>query len=325
LKKELTWVFELPHYHFGAGGIHAIIQLASVSRQFGIKPHIRFQRHFIKENYRYICQGMDYSIGLPDTSFPEADIVLTYSDTPYLEKLLMLPQAHKIAIYMLSYGMAIEREKRNVQFKNVTVFTSSKRTSKLIGERANFVGHSHDFENFYIEPDIKREKIAVILYHPEKNKRYNLAVQVVNELVITRMIDEVIIFGMNSYFENAPKPLGFKYFVPNTKRAEIREIFSKVSLFIMPSVTEGLNLTPIESTLCGCPAVICDGAIGEFFNHAETCYIAEKDNLQELVDYSKLILSNNFNELFRQRMLEITKNYTWENVILNMKKVLYGI
>jgi len=72
--------------------------------------------------------------------------------------------------------------------------------------------------------------------------------------------------------------------VKEDRKDEIRRIFSRSSAFIMPSISEGLNRTPIEATLCGCPSVICDGAIDDVFFNNKTCLIAEKDNFDDLLE-----------------------------------------
>lgn len=92
----------------------------------------------------------------------------------------------------------------------------------------------------------------------------------------------------------------------------------------MPSISEGLNLTPVESTVCGCPAVICDGAIDELFYNSETCFVVEKD--------SKLMMSNRVQEVminfekysdhFRKNITAILTEYTWEMVVEKMIKLM---
>jgi len=109
---------------------------------------------------------------------------------------------------------------------------------------------------------------------------------------------------------------------PNATRIEVLNIFQQCSVFIMPSVTEGLNMTPIESTLCGCPAVICDGAIDEIFINGATCFIAEKNNFENTLAYAKVILEGNFSNNFYENMKAILSRFTWGKTIANIEKVM---
>ena len=77
----------------------------------------------------------------------------------------------------------------------------------------------------------------------------------------------------------------------NASREQIRHLFNQSRVFISTSNSEGLNLTPVEATLCGCPAVVCDGAIGELFIDGHTCYIAKEGDYFDVLNCAIALLS----------------------------------
>jgi glycosyltransferase involved in cell wall biosynthesis len=322
-------VFELPHYHFGAGGIAATIQLMEEMQRQGVKVHLRFQRQYPGIDYSKIGLSFPYSIGYPDKTFPECAVCITYSDTTHLAALAALPQVKRVAVNMLSYGMAPVREKFNATFPGVIVLSTTARTARMIeadgGGPVHVTHHGHDWENFYPEPGVYpgKARLGALLYHNEPDKRYDLGVKIMDRLCAEGFLDGVLTFGTHIGYLKHRHPKKHIRFYLNAVRAEVRELFSKASVFVMPSVTEGFNLTPIESTLCGCPAILCDGAIGDKFFHGENCFIAEKDNAEEMLEMARqLIRFPVTGENFRLKMAEIVKPYTWE---LCVNKILEAL
>jgi glycosyltransferase involved in cell wall biosynthesis len=97
----------------------------------------------------------------------------------------------------------------------------------------------------------------------------------------------------------------------------IRNIFNTSHAFISASNTEGLNMPPVEATLCGCPSVLQDGAFGELYINGMNCFHAQDE--QEIYDFTEEILQNPcYREQFRKDMEERVKMHTWGNVIKNL-------
>jgi glycosyltransferase involved in cell wall biosynthesis len=92
----------------------------------------------------------------------------------------------------------------------------------------------------------------------------------------------------------------------------------------MPSISEGLNLTPIESTLCGCPTVLCDGAIDEIFFNNKNCLVVDKNNVGQMEAMVLTVLDSfeSHSSKFMKRMRFVIKSYTWNTVIENILKLL---
>lgn len=312
-------VFELPRYDSTSGGINESIKIAN---HFNPLPVLRFQR--LIEKYPQIENS--WSVGYPDNTFPDCDVCITFSDTATLQELIDLPQVKKVMIYMLSYGMSIYKERKNVTNKNVTVMCSTKKLEDAIskeGVKVHRVGFALDMNGMYNE-NKERKNYLGLLYHHSVDKKYKTGVSVADYLYDNNIIDGVITFGGARDYEKHTHPKGLVKHYSNANRDEIHEIFNTCKVFLMPSISEGLNLTPIEATLCGCPSILCDGAIDEIFFGEKNCVIVEKENVEQMISNTKSILDNFdfLSKKFSKNMSNIVKNYTFENVINNITKLM---
>lgn len=317
LANKLT--FELPYHSLECGGIKETELLAKL---IGNDVSLRFQR--LTNHYPQIENP--WSVGFPDNTFPDTDICITYTDTPYIEELVRLPQVKKVFLYALSYGMAIERERKNVLYPGVTVLCTTKKIEDAIiadGGIVNRVGFGLEMNEMFNE-NKTRERYLSLLYNHIPCKSYELAVRVADILFQRKLINGVITFGRKDGYKNFNHPIGLVNHYSCASREEVREVFNRSKCFLMPSVSEGLSLTPIESTLCGCPAIICDGAINEVFFNNENCIVTEKNNVELMVETVTNTI-NSFDQLshkFEYKMREVVKEFTWDKVIENIKKIL---
>lgn len=312
--KDFKIVVELPFYSSTSGGVIRMMENAKYLSSKNINTIIRFQRLV-----KYPCLELKWTVGLPDNTFPDCDVCITYSDNPYLEDLLKLSQVKKVIVYMLSYGMSIERERKNVSLNKVIVTCSTKKIQNAILKDNKFIkvhriGFEIDTKGLY-NLNKKRNKYLAILYHPSKNKHYEMSVKIADNLFKENKIEGVITFGCDNEYNKYNHPIGLVKHYSEANRDEIRDIFNNCVCFLMPSTTEGLNLTPIEATLCGCPSVICDGAINEVFYDLDNCLIS---NFNEIELEKKVVdIINNF-EVYSikfQKNMELTiKKFTYENL-----------
>ena len=322
---QKLWTVELPRYVETSGGIVQTKEL-TVELQKKHKVHLRIQKSNPSLDYSKVDFKVPYSVGMPDKTFPTSEVVITYSDNPYTDLLTKLPQVKRTLIYMLSYGMCFERERKNVFNPKVTVMSSTNRTKKLIekeGIKCNCVGFGLEMQNFYVDKLIERKRYAALLYHYSPDKQYELGVKICDELYNQKLIDGTVTFGTSQDYENYKHPVSLIKNYQDASSEQVRNIFNECCVFIMPSITEGLNLTPVESTLCGCPSVICDGAIDDLFFDGETCFIAEKNNFEDVLEKTKILLSNStFSSVFRNNIANLLSKFTWEKTVLNIEKIL---
>jgi len=310
-------VFELPFYSPNSGGITESIKFAQK-----LGAHIRFQR---RSDYG-IPIAMNYSVGMPDKTFPQCDVCVTYSDNPYTDDLCRLPQVGKVFVYFMSYGMEINRERRNAMHpKTTNLCTTKKVESALNSEGINVqrIGFAIDMAEMY-DNKKRRKSVLSLYYHPSPLKRYNLSLDVAHKLYSLGFIDNTISFGTQDQYNSFKKPVNLIHHYSNASKEQVNKLFNESKIFVNTSASEGLSRTPIEATLCGCPSVICDGAIGEIFFDGENCFVAKKDDLFDITNQAIELLANieTYRKRFRNNMLEVTKDYTWDNLIKKFKEVL---
>jgi hypothetical protein len=308
-------VFELPHSKMTSGGIRETLKLCKA-----MNASVRFQR---LDDYPDI--NIPWTVGSADNTFPPCDVCITYSDNPHTDKLTTLPQVKRVIVMMLSYGMAIERERRNTKIKGVDVICSSEKIEKAIladGGNVKRVGFCLDMSNMKNEGKERKNYLA-LLYSPSEGKMYQTGVNVANRLYRNGIIEGVITFGTSSQYEKFEHPIGLVKHYSDANEDEVKEVFNQCKCFLIPSISEGISLTPIESTLCGCPAVIVDGAIGEIFRNEENCYVTEFDPKQ-MVNLVTYAISNfeSISDKFMDNMKEIVKEYTMERLVTKLKENL---
>lgn len=92
--------------------------------------------------------------------------------------------------------------------------------------------------------------------------------------------------------------------LPNTKQSELKNIYSKLDLFIFPTYRESLGLVAVESLMCGTPVVASDiDGPNEYIEDGYNGYLFELRNTQALVN--KII---NFNQLSNNEKEKMSSN-----------------
>ena len=323
LAKDMKLIFELPFYSPSVGGVVETIKFAEAIHELTeYNVGLRFQRKTEKPK-----TNLAYSYGLPDKHFPLCDVVVTYSDTPYLQQLLLLPQVGKTMIYMLSYGMAQDREYANSHNSRVTCMCSTEkiRTAILNDGYANVhkIGFALNMDDMW-EYGNERKYIQALYYHPMASKRYKLAVDLSMGLFGQGLIDNTISFGTHIEYSKFAKPPALISHTFNADRGQIRNIFNDASFFVNTSFSEGLNLTPIEATLCGCPSIVCDGA-DELFIDGVTCFKASQmADYDELMSLAKELINDRdyYADTFRLNMQKLVAEYTMPKLVDNFIKLI---
>jgi glycosyltransferase involved in cell wall biosynthesis len=309
--------FELPFYSPFVGGITETVKIA---RHMG--ADIIFQHdceHIIPFRHKVVRPNKD--------KFPtNYDIVITYSDNPHIDTLIKQSKS-KIFVYMMSYGMAISRERYNALHPDITTLCTTDKIKDAIereGGKVIKVGFSIDMPEMYNYHSMRRDRV-VLYYHNSPAKRYSLAVDVADKLCANDFIDDVVTFGArDSQHSRVKKPINLDIHVFDANDEQKRNLFNSAQCFIMPSCSEGLNLTPVEATLCGCPSVIVDGAT-ELFIPNETCIKCDKDDILDVYEGALEVLMDaheTLSDKFETNMREVCAKYTIDNLVANFKKIL---
>ncbi len=285
----MKFLVDIPGYSRLSGGIQRMVEFNDVLNEYG-----------------------ESTIHLPNDSFPEAfDYIITYSDNPRIDELCSIAEQRKakVIVYQLSYGMAIERERKVVDHPNTIVCCSTRHIQKKIiadtlsNKNTHYIGHSQEstLDKFYPE-DAFHEYDVAIMIHKAPDKQFMKAFSYCKKQGM-----RIILFGgrNNTFsFEGAERV----FLNANTER--MRWIFSNCKKYLSLSVTEGLNRPGIEAMLCGCKPYIIDGC--EIYQDGVNCKRIKK--VEEILDNFEIIEYNSIKEEL--------KKHTWDNVMDRLGKVL---
>lgn len=104
------------------------------------------------------------------------------------------------------------------------------------------------------------------------------------------------------------------HFMGFISQSEIIELYSKVDIFVFPSLGEGLSLAALEAMACGLP-VICssNSGINDLIDNYKNGIVFEACNEQELVDALVWMRTHgNFLEQMSLNARNTAEKYTWE-------------
>lgn len=314
-------VFELPFYSQTCGGVLETIKFGQKLYKHGHIVQFRFQRKLDKPD-----TILPYTYGIPDGSFPKCDIAITFSDTPFIDRLVELKQVGRVMINMLSYGMSINAERYNSHHPKVEVLCSTEKIKMAIlndgHKEVHKIGFGLEMDDMF-NYDEQRKDILALYYHPMPSKMYQLAMDIATGLYGNGLIDGAISFGTKESYSTFKKMPFLENHTFNADRTQIRNIFNKAKIFLNPSISEGLNLTPIEATLCGCPSIICDGA-SEVLVDNFTCLMVDDGDYFDILNTAIELMSNydDYQYLFENNMRRIVKEYTWDKVVDNFQNIV---
>ena len=307
--RNMKIVVVIPGYSATSGGIKRMLRLVEQLHIRGYDVGLHVQR----DDKQLQNLPIPVTYGVPSVRFQGCDTIISYSDDPYIESYRVLLPNVNLLVYMLSFGMCLERE-RKVLNSGATILCSTEKILNAVTTecfKSYKIGFSleEQVKNFYI--DNPHRGYATIMYHPAEAKKYDLACDVVDVLD-----KDVIVFGRKPV-GNIRMPKRCRMFFVDVSSEVLRRIFNMSDLYVMPSVTEGLNLTPIEAALCGCTSVYCDGA-NEIYDNIAGCYWSDPD-LDSMLRYCQ------FSEdqfTLSEQAHSVAVRHTWGGVMKNLEAFL---
>ena len=108
-----------------------------------------------------------------------------------------------------------------------------------------------------------------------------------------------------------------KVFLPGITK-DIYSYYRKASIFVLPSVSEGLNLSLLEASSFGLPCIIsnCSESHAQIIEHNKNGFIYSKDSQNELCNYlCRLMKNENRREQFGNYAIENSKKFSNRNTI----------
>lgn len=306
-------IIVIPCYNETSGGIKRMLRLTEELhiRGYEVGLHIQQNRVFPKLPIKVTC-------GMPGESLPDCDTIISYSDDPYIKSYKKILPNVNLLVYMLSFGMCIEREQAVVE-SGAKILCSTQKIVDEIKASLNIEVHKIGFsldeqrKKFYLE-NSNRTHIT-IMYHRSPSKNYDTARKVCDYFDLP-----VIVFGQRP-FSKIKVPKNTESVFYNVDHSTLRRIFNRSMLYINTSLYEGLNLTPIEALLCGTPAILCDGS--------EEVFDTKSFNDNDIDEITKICENWIDNYLLVNHKIisddahKIAEKHTWEKVISNLREFLW--
>jgi glycosyltransferase involved in cell wall biosynthesis len=131
-----------------------------------------------------------------------------------------------------------------------------------------------------------------------------------------RLIDDSKKRGLESYIA----------FLGRVSETEKFKLMKSSWTLVLPSGTEGLSITLIESMACCTPPVASKvGGVPELIDHEVNGFLFEANDFEAFCNYVERLLTNkSLAELLGENGLKKVKNqFTWENVTERIIRVFY--
>ena len=187
-------------------------------------------------------------------------------------------------------------------FKDIEIVRNKKQMFQIL-----FIGSVTDRKKPHLIIEamslLKKENIELLIVGPTPNLKY---LESLKSLIVKNELKEKVkFFGV-------------------VNREEVKSLYSKINLMILPSVSEGLARVIFESQATACPVLVTDApGMGDIVIDGQTGYVFESNNIVSLSEKINYI-EENYNEAVhvgRNAKEFILNNYSAENFKFSFKKI----
>lgn len=135
---------------------------------------------------------------------------------------------------------------------------------------------------------------------------------------------ELIVFGADKPLDGMPSSLPCHYVGYVTDVNDMVSLYNLADVTVVPSLTENLSCTIMESLSCGTPVVAFDlGGNGDMIDHKQNGYLARKGDNEDLAEGILWCIENNKDkDLSIAARQKVLNNYTSE-IVCNQYVELY--
>lgn len=193
--------------------------------------------------------------------------------------------------------------------------------NKFNSKNVQIVYNGIESESFFFYEGEKENFTISTLYHPDKIKGFDDALNVIK--ILKEKIPDVKIkcFGTTT-----PKKLpSYIEFYHNPSRKVLRDIYSSSNIYLFCSKNEGWGLTPLEAMACG--AIVIgnnEGCLKEIGLNNENCIISDSNNIEKMAnDVIKVLMNKELQESLRNKSVNTIKGISLDNSYNNLKCILF--
>jgi glycosyltransferase involved in cell wall biosynthesis len=282
-----------------------------------------------KVDYEYsLLKNVDcyYYERVEDIKFDTKIIIATAWQTAYFVKSFLQQHPRTKGFYLVQHneddpsfsGENSPLAKETYGFALKKIVINKKVLSRFKDENPLFFHVGIDNKFYKITIPLKdRSKVVMFPLRKNPSKGSKYAFECIEKLLRKHRDINVIAFGDYNKKE-LPEVLKNKieyYFLPTRK--QLRELYNRSMIFVLPSIVEGMSLPPLEAMSCGCAVVVTDnGGVNEYIKdnvNGLLCPIKNADCLYNKIIY---LLNNRHKRLqLVNNGLKTAKEYGYENMV----------
>jgi glycosyltransferase involved in cell wall biosynthesis len=172
----------------------------------------------------------------------------------------------------------------------------------------------------------KEENVVLFPLRKNESKGAKYAIECAMKLLNNHnnQLFQIVMFG-DFNLKEIPEELRNKieyYHLP--KRSELLLLYNRASIFVLPSLVEGMSLPPLEAMACGCAVVVTDnGGINEYIVdnvNGLVCPIRDSDCLFDKV--VSLLNDKDKREQLAKNGLSTAKEYSYDEMISKFTELI---
>jgi glycosyltransferase involved in cell wall biosynthesis len=187
-----------------------------------------------------------------------------------------------------------------------------------VGINTNFFKKMNNIE--------KEENVVLIPFRKGEWKGAKYAIECAMKLLNNQNNQQlqIVMFG-DFNLKEIPEELRNKIeYHHRPKNSELLLLYNRASIFVLPSLVEGMSLPPLEAMACGCPVVVTDnGGTNEYIvNNVNglVCPIRDSDCLYDKV--VSLLNDKDKREQLANNGLSTAKEYSYDKMISKFTELI---
>lgn len=172
-----------------------------------------------------------------------------------------------------------------------------------------------------LDPNKKYLLFGAMQATTDKNKGFKLLIEALKKLSNTNI--ELIIYGTNENMEQYAIPIPYRSLGYIRDDKLMVRLYNAADICLVPSLSENLSNTIMESLSCGTPVVAFQiGGNSDMVDHKQNGYLAEERNSEDLAKGIEWCLENNINcALSQNARIKVMHNYTIDIVAEQYKRL----
>lgn len=176
---------------------------------------------------------------------------------------------------------------------------------------------------FQTPATIGRERTVGVQFSTHEGKGFGAAREAFRIVRKQRPEIQFVAFGQR-LFPRIPPFLRFYY---KPRQEELRTIYSRCAVWLVPSTNDSMSLIPLEAASCGCALVATEtGEMHRYFKDGESfVQVSERDPKGMAIALLDLLGNKKKREALARAAEECAKNVSWERSSRDFEIILFNL